>query len=310
MNYTLHQIQVFLKVCELQSITKASEALHLTQPAVSLQLKKLQDQFDLPLTEIIGRRVHITDFGWKIAEAGKKIVDEVQEIELTVKRYKGVLGGSIKISVVSTGKYVLPFFLTEFVRKHSGINISIDVTNKSKVIKSIENGQTDFALVSVMPKDLDIHHIELMPNQLFLVGSTNQPPLPKSKINMKNLSNLPYIFRENGSATRQVMENYLQHNGVEATPKLELVSNEATKQAVIAGLGYSIMPLIGMQSELKTKRLTIHKLKGLPIITHWNLIYRKSKKLNPAELALIEHIQEKKKRIIEKHFTPLTQVMQ
>lgn len=148
MNYTLHQLQIFLKITELQSITKASEELHLTQPAVSIQLKNFQDQFPIPLTEVVGRRLFITDFGKEIAVAAEKIVNQVQEINYRTMAYQGKLSGRLKISVVSTGKYVMPYFMSEFMSEHNGIDLIMDVTNKTKVIRSLELNEVDFALAS------------------------------------------------------------------------------------------------------------------------------------------------------------------
>ena len=156
MNYTLNQLQIFLKIVETQSVTKASEALHLTQPAVSVQLKKLQDQFDIPLTEIVGRRIYITDFGKEIAEAAQQILNQVYAINYKTLAYKGQLTGRLKISVVSTGKYVMPYFLSEFMYEHAGITLKLDVSCKNKVLASIGKNEVDFALVSLVPTQLKV----------------------------------------------------------------------------------------------------------------------------------------------------------
>ena len=159
MNYTLHQLQIFLKIAELKSITKASEALHLTQPAVSIQLKNFQDQFPIPLTEVVGRQLYITDFGMEIAKAAEKILNEVHAINYKTLAFKGQLSGRLKISVVSTGKYVMPYFLSDFMKQNKGVDLIMDVTNKSRVVESLENNEVDFALVSVLPKNLKVDKV-------------------------------------------------------------------------------------------------------------------------------------------------------
>ena len=131
MNYTLHQLQVFLKITQTQSITKAAEELHLTQPAVSIQLKNFQDQFDIPLTEVVGRKLFVTDFGKEIAVAAEKILHEVHEINYKTLAYKGQLTGRLVISVVSTGKYVMPYFLPDFLQNNPGVDLKLDVTSKT-----------------------------------------------------------------------------------------------------------------------------------------------------------------------------------
>jgi DNA-binding transcriptional LysR family regulator len=298
----LHQLQIFLKIAEIQSITKASEELHLTQPAVSIQLKNFQDQFPIPLTEVVGRKLYITDFGKEIAQAAEKIINEVYAINYKTLAYQGELSGRLKISVVSTGKYVMPHFLSDFMNRNNGVDLIMDVTNKSRVIESLEMNEVDFALVSVLPKKLKVNRVELMPNRLFYVGSNNLKfkNVPTKK---KLFEVLPLIYREQGSATRNAMETFISRNKFSVRKKMELTSNEAVKQAVVSGLGCSIMPLIGIKNELKNKDLQIIPVKGLPITTTWNLIWLKSKKLSPAAMAYLDFLNSEKKDIINEKFS-------
>lgn len=302
MNYTLHQLQVFLKITETKSITKAAVELHLTQPAVSIQLRNLQNQFEIPLTEIIGRQLYVTDFGKEIAKASERILEEVNAINYKTLAYKGILSGKIKISIVSTGKYVMPYFLSEFANKNKGIEIEMDVTNKTRVIKALKNNEVDFALVSILPSDLNVESEVLMQNKLFLVGNKNILLDRNIKID-ELLSESPLIYREVGSATRISMEKFIYDKGINARMKLQLTSNEAVKQAVIAGLGLSIMPLIGLKNELENGDIQILPIKGLPIITNWRLIWLKEKKLSPIALAYLQFLTENKERINNENFS-------
>lgn len=301
MNYTLHQLQIFLKISQNQSITKTAEELYLTQPAVSIQLKNFQDQFSIPLTEVVGRKLYVTDFGIEIAAAAEKIIDEVYAINYKTMAYKGELSGRIKISVASTGKYVMPYFLSDFTKKHKGIDLIIDVTNKAKVIQSMEQNEIDFALVSVLPEKLKVDYIELMENELYFVVG-RQVKNSKASDKNKMLDDLPLIYREEGSATRNAMENFIVKNNYKISKKIELTSNEAVKQAVIAGLGYSVMPLIGIKNELKNGELQIAPVKGLPIKTVWCLTWLKAKKLSPAATAYLNFVKEEKEAIISNRF--------
>jgi LysR family transcriptional regulator, low CO2-responsive transcriptional regulator len=302
MNYTLHQLQVFLKVSQTKSITRAAEELHLTQPAVSIQLKNFQDQFEFPLTEIINRRLYMTDFGLEIAKAAQNILNEVATINDKTLAFKGKMSGTLKISVVSTGKYVMPYFLSGFVGRNEGIDLQMDVTNKSKVVESLKNNEVDFSLVSLLPDNLSIEWVELMQNKLFLVGS------PHWATEMENnekhlLETLPLIFRETGSGTRFTMEQFISENSLTVRKKLELTSNEAVKQAVIAGLGYSIMPLIGIKNELSNGDLHIIPIPGLPIKSNWNLIWLKGKKFSPVANAFLQYVQAEKDSIVQDKFS-------
>jgi len=301
MNYTLHQLHIFLKISELKSITKTSEALHLTQPAVSIQLRNFQDQFPIPLTEVVGRQLYITDFGMEIALAAEKILNEVHAINYKTMAYEGQLSGRLKISIVSTGKYVMPYFLSDFMKLHEGVELIMDVTNKTRVVESIEMNEVDFALVSVLPKKLKIDKVELMENKLFFVAS-NAIEIKKDVSKKDLFEKFPLIYREQGSATRNSMETFISKNKFSVRKKMELTSNEAVKQAVLSGLGFSIMPLIGIRNELKNKDLQIVPIKGLPINTVWNLIWLKSKKLSPVALAYLDFLNLEKERIIKQKF--------
>lgn len=302
MNYTLHQLQVFLKITQTKSITKAAEELHLTQPAVSIQLKNLQDQFEIPLTEVVGRQLYVTDFGKEIALAAENIVNEAYSINYKTLAFKGILSGKLKISVVSTGKYVLPYFLSDFTNKNKGIELNMDVTNKFKVINSLKNNEIDFALVSTLPSGIEVETEVLLSNKLFLVSNQNNATIPAQK-GKDYLSDYSLIYREDGSATRIAMENYLTRQGIQAKMKLQLTSNEAVKQAVIAGLGLSIMPLIGLKNELENDSIKIIPAKNLPIVTNWSLIWLKGKKMSPAANAYLEFIRKEKDRINETYFS-------
>jgi DNA-binding transcriptional LysR family regulator len=278
-------------VVQKESITKASEELFMTQPAVSIQLKNFQDQFDISLYEIIGRKLHITDFGKEIAIIAERVIEELNNINYKTEAYRGMLTGKLKISSASTGKYVIPFFLEEFLSNNAGIDLVLDVTNKTKVVQSLKNNEIDFALVSVVPDLLDVEEELLIDNKLYLISSEPQP-------NEK----MPLIYREEGSATRSAMEHYYGTHNSKARKRLELTSNEAVKQAVIAGLGNSIMPLIGIKNELLEKQLYILPAEDLPVTTKWRLIWLKGKRMSPVAKAYLDFIRLKKQEILEEKF--------
>lgn len=301
MNYTLSQLEIFLKICQNQSITKAAEELHLTQPAVSIQLKNLQNQFDIPLTEVIGRKLYVTDFGKEVAKMAENIIFQAHEIAHKSKAFKGELSGKLKISVVSTGKYVIPYFLASFLKKNPGVALKLDVTNKVKVLENIANNEVDFSLVSVLPTDMNIENLELLQNKLYLITGKNSH-YPKKKYDVSILEELPIIYREKGSGTRYTMERYFEIKGILLRKQMELTSNEAVKQAIIAGLGSSIMPLIGLKNEIYTGDLKIIPVIGLPIKSFWQLIWQKNKGFSPVASAFLQHLREEKDRIIQQDF--------
>jgi LysR family transcriptional regulator, low CO2-responsive transcriptional regulator len=302
MNYTLHQLQVFLKVTQTLSITKAAEALHLSQPAVSIQLKNFQSQFNIPLTEVIGRQLYVTEFGHEIAAAAEKIINEVYTINYKTLAYQGLLTGKLKMSVVSTGKYVMPYYLSDFLNRHPHIELMMDVTNKSRVVESLLKNEVDFALVSIVPENIALEQLVLLPNSYYLVGP-KQLDLSQHPTSVKDLSRFPLLYREVGSGTRSAMEAFIEKNNVSVQKKIELTSNEAVKQALIAGLGYSIMPLIGLKNEITNGQLEIIPLKGLPLRSNWSLVHNKNKSLTSVAQAFRSFIESNNTTIRHKHFS-------
>ena len=302
MNYSLHQLAIFLKIVETKSVTKTADYMHLTQPAVSIQLKNFQRQFHVPLLEVINKKIFITDFGKEIALSAENILNEVNAIDYRLMKFKGKLTGSLKISAVSTGKYVIPYFLSDFLKKNEGVELRLDVSNKSKVVESLEKNETDFSLVSVLPSKLKLNKIDLMPNSLYLIGNYKSV-FGKEPLNKSILEELPMIYREEGSSTRIAMEKFIEKSLISVRKKIELTSNEAVKQAVMAGIGYSIMPMIGIRNELQNKQLKIIPVKGLPLKTTWNLVWLKSKKLSPVAKTFIAELEKNKLKLIQQHFS-------
>jgi len=276
-------------VVKQKSITKSAELMHMTQPALSIQLKNFQQQFDIPLIEIINKKLYVTDFGYEIAELAKNVLNEADAIELKTKEYRGSIRGKLKISSASTGKYVIPYFLNGFLKENKGVDLLLDVTNKTSTIKSLLNNEIDFALVSIIPDNINVKEELLVENRLYLVGSAK-----------KFDTNKPLIYREPGSATRTVMENYFAKN--KKRKSIELTSNEAVKQAIMAGIGYSILPLIGIKNELVKKQLFVINGKGLPVTTKWRLIWLADKKLSPVAKAYLDYLSDNKEQIINNNF--------
>lgn len=302
MNYTLNQLQIFLKVTQLRSITKTAVELNLTQPAISIQLKNFQEQFESPLIEVVGKKVYVTDFGVEVSQRIEQILTQVQSISNLNKEQSKRLTGKLRIAVVSTGKYVMPYFLADFLKKNSEVTLLMDVNNRAGVIESIERNEVDLALVSVLPDKKNYESMELLPNNLYLVGK-NPFKRKKGSVELKDYSDMPFIYREKGSATRQTMERFIEKKKIQLVKKLELTSNEAVKQAVLAGLGSSIMPEIGIRNELSNGLLHIVPVKGLPITTSWQLIWLKGKRHTPVSKSFLEYLEHKKGSIIAEHFS-------
>jgi DNA-binding transcriptional LysR family regulator len=301
MNFTLHQLEIFQKVAETLSITKTAEQLHLTQPAVSIQLKNFQNQFSYPLIEIIGKQVYLTDFGKEIAMQTQKVLEEMKIMQYKTSAFQGILSGKLKISVVSTGKYVIPFFLTDFLHQNTGVELELDVTNRDQVLQDLKENKVDFSLISILPDNLSLEYEILMKNRLHLVSNQAVKLDKKHDLNTY-LTEVPLIFRELGSGTRSMIEKYLNTQNITVTRKMILTGNEAVKQALMAGFGCSIMPEIGIKNELKNGLLHLIPYRGLPLESNWYLVWNKGKKHNQVAKHYLDYIQQEKSKVIEKYF--------
>jgi DNA-binding transcriptional LysR family regulator len=279
--------------------------MSMTQPAVSIQLKNLQEQFEVPLTEIIGKRIHITEFGQELVDTADRIFGELGQIEEKMLELKGLLGGKIRISAVSTGKYIIPYLMADFMKIHPHVEISLEVSNRYKVLTHLQENSTDLALVSLWPDDLDLESIQLAENKWYLACSPEKKASYSAAIEEGKWEMVPFVLREKGSGTRTTMENFFQERDIHVGSKLELATNEAVKQAVMAGLGASLLSNFSMAQELKEGRIALLELPGLPIKADWNLIWLKQKKHSPAVKAFIRWLSENRKKALSTHFPTL-----
>ena len=302
MNITLHQLTVFTVIVDKKSVTRAAEELNMTQPAVSIQLKNLQDQFDIPLTEVIGRKIYITDFGIELYRIAGKVLQEMDAIRYRASGFKGILSGKLSISVVSTGKYIMPYFLSGFLNNHPEVDLRLDVTNRSKVRKSLEDNEVDFSLVSVLPAQLAVMEEIIMPNKWYLVGSRDYPA-SRQRLDKSAFGKIPLIYREEGSGTRYMMQQYFSQANITPKISLELSSDEAVKQAVIAGLGCSILSILTLKNELKQKEVKIIPITGLPLKSNWRLIWLKRKKPSLVAQAYLDYLRQEKASIYKTNFS-------
>ena len=305
MNLTLHQLKAFQAIAKYQSITKAAEAMNMTQPAVSIQLKNLQEQFSVPLTEIIGKKIHITEFGQELVDTADRIFSEMNSIETKMLELKGLLGGKIRISSVSTGKYIIPYLMADFMKIHPHVDISLEVSNRYNVLAHLQENSTDLALVSLWPDDLDLESISIAENNWYLACAFDKVDFYKKEIEQENWSKIPMILREKGSGTRTMMEKFFSDRDIHVESKMELATNEAVKQAVMAGLGISVLSNFSMTQELIDKRLAIIPYPGFPLKADWRLIWLKQKKHPPAVNAFIRWLGENKDEIFKDHFPAL-----
>ncbi|MDN3203052.1 LysR substrate-binding domain-containing protein [Algoriphagus sediminis] len=302
MNISFQQLRALQLVAEHNSITKAAKSIGMTQPAISIQLKNLQEQFEVPLTEVVGKKIFMTEFGQQLVETADKIFKELNQVEQKMLDLKGLLAGKISISAVSTGKYIIPYLISDFMKLHPHVEISLEVSNRRTVFSHLQKNSTDLAIVSVLPDDFDFEKVTLAKNRWQLACSPENAEFYQEQIDNNQWQNVPFVLRESGSGTRVMMEKFFNHRNISVKSKMEFATNEAVKQALMAGLGASVLSNFSIYQEKEEGRIVTLDYPGLPIVGTWDLVWLKQKKHSPAVLAFIRWISENKERLFEKHF--------
>mgnify|MGYP000105312085 CR=1 FL=1 len=288
MSFTLHQLDVFAEVAKQKSMTKAAKKLFMSQPAVSIQVKKLQGHFGVELFEVIGKELYLTEAGKELYEAQKNIKKEVNSLEMSLSEIKGMLKGSLNVAVVSTAKYFMPYILGAYRSKFEKIKISLKVTDRNEVKELLQKNMCDLAVFSELPDEPDLEAVEFLDNPLLMAASPDHPLAKKKELNFKDLEAHPFLIREPGSGTRMVMQRLLDEHAIEPEIVMELGTNEAVKQAIMAGIGISLISKYSLTLEESVGKISVLNVKDLPYINKWKLVYPKGKRLSPAAQNFIE----------------------
>jgi LysR family transcriptional regulator, low CO2-responsive transcriptional regulator len=282
---TLRQLKVFESVARHLSFSRAAEELHLTQPAVSMQVKQLEEQAGLPLTEMIGKKVFLTQAGEEVARHARLIAQQLREADEAIDALKGVRGGTLSIGVISTAKYFTPRLLAEFRRRQPGIELQLGVYNRETVLRKLAENQIDLAIMGQPPSDFPTVAEAFADHPLVIIAAPDHPLVAQTKIPPAALNEETFLIREPGSGTRATMERYFAEAGVVPKQRMELISNESLKQAVMAGLGLAFISAHTVRLECEVGRLVILPVTGTPIIRRWYVVHRAEKQLFPVAAA-------------------------
>jgi DNA-binding transcriptional LysR family regulator len=288
MSFTLHQLDVFAEVAKQKSMTKAAEKLFMSQPAISIQVKKLQDHFGISLFEVIGKELFLTEAGKELYQAQKSIRKELNNLEMTLSEMKGMLKGTLNIAVVSTAKYFMPYILGAYRNKYKNIQISLKVTDRNEVKELLRNNLCDLAVFSELPGELDLESIDFLTNQLMMASAPDHPLAKEKDINFKTLEEYAFLIREPGSGTRMVMQRLFDQYDINPNIVMELGTNEAVKQAIMAGIGISLISKYSLTLEESLGKISVLDVSDLPYENVWKMVYPKGKKLSPAAQNFIE----------------------
>lgn len=288
---TLHQFKVFEATARHGSFTRAAEELFLTQPTVSMQVKQLTKSLGLPLFEQVGKRLYLTDAGRELYATCQDIFEKLDQLEMQVADLKGMKQGRLRLAVITTATYFFPRLLGPFCKKYPGIDISLVVTNHEQAIQRMANNQDDLYVMSQPPDHLDVTAEPFLDNPLVVMAPKDHALAKKRNIPIERLADEPFIMRESGSGTREAIQELFTKHKVDVRVRLELGSNEAIKQAIVGGLGLSVLSCHTLPPEDNMRELTILDVKEFPIARQWYVVHLSGKRLSVVASTFLEYLQ-------------------
>jgi len=286
---TFRQLEIFESIARLGSFTRASEELYLTQPTVSMQMKKLTDIVGVPLVEQVGKKVLLTEDGKELAQASRDIFAILDRYTMSVAQRRGLEKGRLKLMAITTASYFAPRLLGEFSKLHPGIEVSLRVTNKEQVLASMADNLDDLYLLGTPPEEIDVVATPIMDNPIVVLASPDHPLAGKKRLTLARLAEEPWIMREAGSGTRKAIEGLFHDHGLDIRPRLELGSNEAIKQAILAGLGISALSCHALALH-QPGQFAVLDAEGFPIQRHWYAVYPAGRQISVVARAFLDYL--------------------
>lgn len=294
---TLRQLDILEAVARCGSFSRASAELHLTQPAVSMQIKQLESALGVPLFEQIGKRIHLTGAGQEALETSRAISRELSNLEHALADLQGLKGGTLTVSVASTASYFTARLMALFREAHPDVRVSLNVVNRETLLQHLADNSIDLALMGQPPEGHDLTAQPFMDNPLVVIAAPTHPLAGQRNIPLARLAEEPYVGREPGSGTRGAVEKFFAENGLTLKAAMEMNKNEAIKQAVEAGLGLGVVSLHTVQAELAARHLCVLDVQGFPLRRQWYLVQRQGKRLSPAAQAFAQFVLSEAGRV-------------
>jgi DNA-binding transcriptional LysR family regulator len=289
---TLRQLEVFATIARLGSYTRAAEELFLTQPTVSMQIRKLTDAVGVPLFEQVGKKIFLTDAGRELNRTCRAIFAELGRFEMYVADLKGLATGSLRLSVVTTAKYFIPRLLGTFCQLHPGIDVSLKVSNRERILERLANNEDDLYILGQPPEDLEAEAEPFLQNPLVVLAPAGHPLAGEKRISLDRLAREPFLLRESGSGTRIATERLFATHGLKLNVRMELGSNEAIKQAIVGGLGVSVLSRHTLVMDAAARQIEMLDVAGFPIERYWYVVYPPGKRLSVVARAFLEHLRQ------------------
>lgn len=279
--YTLRQLDTFLEVARQLSVSRAAELLHVTQPAVSMQIRQLEEIVGMPLYEPAGRKIRLTDAGLDFEAYAIGAVAQLKQLDDAMAQRRGLKKGRVTLAIVSTAKYFVPMLLVKFRKRFPDIEIALQIHNRENIMKLLARNEIDLVIMGRAPDTLDCVATAFATNPLGIVSAPEHPLSRRRAAPLAILDGEEFVVREVGSGTRHAMERLFAENAIAPRIVMEMPSNETIKQAVMAGMGLSFLSLRAIRHELAAGHLVLLDVVGLPLVRHWHITHLASKRLSP-----------------------------
>lgn len=289
---TFRQLQVFRCVYELNSYSRAGDMLGLSQPAVSNQIRQLEQVIEQPLFEYVGRQLYSTAIAKRLAECTHSVFNEVQRFQNDLVSETGVVSGELKLVAVTTAQYVVPYLLRAYTSLHPNVTVSLKVVNRADAITRFEQNRNELTIMGMVPSDKPMLSIPFLDNELVPVAPKGHPLIQEKEVTLTMFLEQTLLLREVGSGSRLALELHCQKQRTRFTHQMEMGSNEAIKHAVIAGLGVAVLPRLGMLSELNQGSLVEVVIKDFPLRRSWCLVSPQGQHPTPTMRSFIDYIQQ------------------
>lgn len=301
-NATFRQLRIFVEVARHASFARAAEVLHLTPPAVTMQIKELESQLGMPLFDRQGRQVALSTVGEYMLVYAKRMLATLKDAEDAAARLQRVQSGRLNVGMVSTAGYFLPGLLADFAKAHEGVDIHISIGNREMLVKMLQFNEVDIAIMGRPPREMSTRAEPFAAHPHVFVCAPDHPWLKRTPVAEEDLRELPFIARETGSGTRAALDEFCQATGVSLSIKMELWGNEIIKQTVMAGMGISFLSLHTIGLELTMQRIAVLPVKGAPVMRGWNCVHTLAKVLSPAAEALRYYVLENAESYLAQRF--------
>lgn len=289
---TFRQLQVFKAVYDLESYSKAGDLLGLTQPAVSSQVRHLEQAVGLPMFEYVGRRLYCTAAGEEMASCVRAIFGELARVQNNLAALEGRVAGELKLVAVNTAQYVVPYLLRAFLNLNPEVAVSVTVVNRATALQRLHDNRDDLVIMGMVPSERPLASLPFLDNELVPVAPHGHPLLDQREVTAQGFLDSQLLVRESGSGSRLALELHCQQQRLQVSPSMELGSNDAVKHAVLAGLGVAVLPKLSILSELALGSLHVVDLPGFPLRRSWCVVYPQAKHPTPAMRAFIDYIQQ------------------